>query len=51
MTPTEIANTIHYLRKVFVGPAEVETFMSTLSALEVEYRRAVTQEKKTKTDA
>jgi hypothetical protein len=44
MTPTDIANTIHYLRKVFVGPAEVETFLHTLAVLENEYRRAVKKE-------
>lgn len=46
MTPTDIANTIQYLRKVFVGPAEVETFLHTLAVLENEYRRVITQEKR-----
>lgn len=52
MTAQDIANTIVYLRKVFVGPAEVETFIKTMSALENEYRRLRNQEKtKTPTHA
>lgn len=39
MTAQEIASAIVYLRKVFVGPAEVENFMRTIKALEEEYRR------------
>lgn len=47
MTSQELANTITYLRKVFVGPLEVDNFLSTLSALEREYQR-VQKEEKTK---
>jgi hypothetical protein len=39
MTAQEIASAIIYLRKVFVGPAEIENFMRTIKALEEEYRR------------
>lgn len=47
MTSQELASTIIYLRKVFVGPLEVDNFMSTLSALEREYRRVQKEEQKT----
>ena len=45
MTAQDIANTITYLRKVFVGPTEVDTFIRTLHALENEYMRLRKQEK------
>lgn len=46
MTSQELANTITYLRKVFVGPFEVDNFLSTLSALEREYQRVRKEEQK-----
>lgn len=45
MTARDVANTIAYLRKVFVGPLEVDTFIKTMSALESEYRRLSNEEK------
>lgn len=50
MTAQDIANAIVYLRKVFVGPAEVETFIKTMNALEKEYRRLRNSDK-TKTES
>lgn len=46
MTSQELASTITYLRKVFVGPFEVDNFVSTLSALEREYQRVRKEEQK-----
>lgn len=45
MTAQDIANTITYLRKVFVGPSEVETFIKTMLALESEYARLTKHER------
>lgn len=45
MTAQEIANAITYLRKVFVGPLEVDAFVKTMTALEREYRRLRDEER------
>lgn len=44
MKALDIYNAIVYLRKVFVGPAEVETFIKTMQALEKEYYRLRSEE-------
>jgi len=51
MTAQDLANAIAYLRKVFVGPMEVDTFIRTMRALEDEYRRVSNDEAKIRTDA
>lgn len=51
MTARDLANAIVYLRKVFVGPMEVDTFIRTIKALEDEYRRVRNRESKIHADA
>lgn len=45
MTSQDIKQVIHYLRRVFVGQTEVETFMVTMRALETEYARVSKEER------